>query len=459
MSLVPLPRSYLSSLSIGTLKAVLYENHVRVDFSQVLEKSELVGRVAELVEDERKRLERQRREEEREEREAREAKERAERAERGEMSPGPSNGARGTDGDLIDLMDGAELGAGEDAAAGEEGEGVKSDSGSEPKGARSPRSPPTGPQAEDRGLCVVCQDEEATLAVVDCGHLAMCARKYPQLYRLAQLADIRLLRPRHGHYEGVPYVSYEDRHAAETDQDLPCVNASTRSVRACRGPLIGVQKFRSGREEGRDSCTYRQRYTITQGTFHSTTDAHSLHIGLFMVIHGRLCSFHVSVSVRGRSLCSPAAHHGRSRASIVSGLCTGIPPSNPGTLPLLLGSPGMRFGDTRCPLLGMPGTALAGALMSSSWVHFSLPLFGSTNPPSPFSPTRIGRSPPTRPPGPIAPGPIVPGVSVRALLGCMPGGAAVPGLAMVTYGGCVGDRAGDWSSVKSVRIASLRGGW
>lgn len=37
---------------------------------------------------------------------------------------------------------------------------------------------PTGPMPEiERGLCVVCQDEEATLAVVDCGHLAMCARK------------------------------------------------------------------------------------------------------------------------------------------------------------------------------------------------------------------------------------------------------------------------------------------
>lgn len=162
MSLVPLPRSYLSSLSIGTLKAILYENHVHVDFSQVLEKSELVARVAELVEDERKRLERQRWEEEREER--------AERLARGEMFPGPS----GLDGDLIDLMGDAE--PIEIPAA---GDGVRSDngSGSEPRGARSPRSPPTGPQAEDRGLCVVCQDEEATLAVVDCGHLAMCARK------------------------------------------------------------------------------------------------------------------------------------------------------------------------------------------------------------------------------------------------------------------------------------------
>jgi len=38
MGLVSLPNSYLSSLSIGTLKAILYENHVKVDFKQVLEK-------------------------------------------------------------------------------------------------------------------------------------------------------------------------------------------------------------------------------------------------------------------------------------------------------------------------------------------------------------------------------------------------------------------------------------
>ncbi|KAJ7064843.1 hypothetical protein C8F01DRAFT_1128409 [Mycena amicta] len=28
--------------------------------------------------------------------------------------------------------------------------------------------------AEGVGLCVICQEEEATIAIVDCGHLAMC---------------------------------------------------------------------------------------------------------------------------------------------------------------------------------------------------------------------------------------------------------------------------------------------
>ncbi|KAK4689969.1 hypothetical protein P7C73_g163, partial [Tremellales sp. Uapishka_1] len=123
LSLVSLPKSYLSTLNIGTLKAVLFENHVRVDFKQVLEKEELINRVFELVSDERKRLERQRVEEERE-------------AQNGDAQPS------------------AEIG--EEMA--------------------QQKPVPTGPMPEiDRGLCVVCQDEEATLAVVDCGHLAMCA--------------------------------------------------------------------------------------------------------------------------------------------------------------------------------------------------------------------------------------------------------------------------------------------
>ena len=135
MGLVALPTSYLSTLSIGTLKAILYENHVKVDFKQVLEKyvhklqgrraltdrQELIGRVAELITAERKRLERQRYEEER-------------------LAQGDSAAAAA-------------------ASAGEDHTHVTDKA-----------QVPTGPMPEiERGLCVVCQDEEATLAVVDCG--------------------------------------------------------------------------------------------------------------------------------------------------------------------------------------------------------------------------------------------------------------------------------------------------
>ncbi|KAF7329030.1 RING-finger domain-containing protein [Mycena venus] len=36
------------------------------------------------------------------------------------------------------------------------------------------RAVPRTPEIEQTGLCIICQDEEAIMAVVDCGHLAMC---------------------------------------------------------------------------------------------------------------------------------------------------------------------------------------------------------------------------------------------------------------------------------------------
>lgn len=98
---------------------------------ELTNREELINRVNELITDERKRLERQRIEEERQ-----------------------------TNGDLKPPTPPNE---------GEEGR----------KSSEINGSVPTGPPPEvERGLCVVCQDEEATLAVVDCGHLAMCARKF-----------------------------------------------------------------------------------------------------------------------------------------------------------------------------------------------------------------------------------------------------------------------------------------
>jgi hypothetical protein len=85
-------------------------------------RQELIGRVAELITAERKRLERQRYEEER-------------------LAQGDSAAAAA-------------------AASGEDSHAHVTDKA----------QVPTGPMPEiERGLCVVCQDEEATLAVVDCG--------------------------------------------------------------------------------------------------------------------------------------------------------------------------------------------------------------------------------------------------------------------------------------------------
>jgi hypothetical protein len=137
-----------------------------VDFSQVLEKGELVNRVMELIVDERKRLERQRLEEER------------------------------------------EAGGNGNVENGSRTEGLEENTNGEREG--EAKRVPTGPVAEvERGLCVVCQDEEATLAVVDCGHLAMCARESwitfnPSSANWARL--YRLLRSDHGYESGVSSV-------------------------------------------------------------------------------------------------------------------------------------------------------------------------------------------------------------------------------------------------------------
>lgn len=102
----------------------------------MLEKGEIVKRVTELVKEERKRLERQAREEEAEE-----------AALAGTSIPDPPV---------------------EQSTESEVAEGARVSA--------ELKRPLTGPPAsvERDGLCVVCQDQEAQLAVVDCGHLSMC---------------------------------------------------------------------------------------------------------------------------------------------------------------------------------------------------------------------------------------------------------------------------------------------
>ena len=150
---------------------MLYENHVRVDFKQVLEKcvdssvslrarnrganhrTELVNRVDELIRDERKRLERQRIEEERE------------AALANGTAPAATAAASAS-------TTGTGEGNGEDKGEGEGSSGESSGEAGENAEVKknAAKAVPTGPPPEiDRGLCVVCQDEEATLAVVDCG--------------------------------------------------------------------------------------------------------------------------------------------------------------------------------------------------------------------------------------------------------------------------------------------------
>ncbi|KAH8101106.1 hypothetical protein BXZ70DRAFT_934446 [Cristinia sonorae] len=197
-ALLDMTPDQISGLSIGVLKAVLFRNHVNV--GGVLEKGDLVGRVKTLVEDERvERAEAIRRAEE-EEMEMWAMRERAERRER-RQEEGDNGGGEDDEGD-----------------DGEGGGGSHDDEGAiapvPPSSEEKPKPPPASASSkahakglashlERTGLCVICQDEEANIAIVDCGHMALCracsdlvmqSTKECPLCRTRILTESRLLR-------------------------------------------------------------------------------------------------------------------------------------------------------------------------------------------------------------------------------------------------------------------------
>ncbi|KAI0366799.1 hypothetical protein BV20DRAFT_981714 [Pilatotrama ljubarskyi] len=196
----------LARLSVGVLKEILFKNHVNARL--VVEKSELVARVRTLIEDERAERERHARAEEEErmyEEELRRAQEESLRESRRETrQPEPEQRAAESSTEAEVAMDQAgEAAMGEaGVAAGASGGETQGQSASHPtpvpqatEGAPTAPPPSTPPKAtaspppvstltpkaqamasrlERTGLCVICQDEEANIAIVDCGHLALC---------------------------------------------------------------------------------------------------------------------------------------------------------------------------------------------------------------------------------------------------------------------------------------------
>lgn len=170
-------------LSVLATKCVVNEEQRR-DTDECRE--ELVGRVWELVSAERRRLERQRYEEEREAQLSAQATATAQAQAQGQGQT-QAQSSQHTNGDApstkADAGTSAADGENEGTAAGEADDiatpNTKSSTSTPPVAASDMdyKPAPTGPMPEiERGLCVVCQDEEATLAVVDCGHLCMCSR-------------------------------------------------------------------------------------------------------------------------------------------------------------------------------------------------------------------------------------------------------------------------------------------
>jgi len=122
----------IRSLGVGVLKGILFSNHVNA--TNILEKAELVTKVEALIANEKRERERQRLVEEQEE------------AERIALQHHLMEEKRARD---------------EAAAAQASGAGSSTSTPSPPPGAI--------PRVERDGLCVVCQDEEANIAIVDCG--------------------------------------------------------------------------------------------------------------------------------------------------------------------------------------------------------------------------------------------------------------------------------------------------
>ncbi|KZT65308.1 hypothetical protein DAEQUDRAFT_731575 [Daedalea quercina L-15889] len=210
--LLEMPEEDVAHLSIGTLKAVLFQNHVNARL--VVEKAELVAKVRTLVEDERRErdrhaaieaAERAAEEEAWQEREAEarrvaeEARLREEEAQReaarqdvrrddesamsvdvsGEQYPdmhmdaeaGPSSGAVPSVPPVSTKADAPPVPAKPDAPPVPP---KSTRSLSPPARGLSPKAQAKAAQLERTGLCVICQDEEANIAIVDCGHLCLC---------------------------------------------------------------------------------------------------------------------------------------------------------------------------------------------------------------------------------------------------------------------------------------------
>ncbi|KAH9973821.1 hypothetical protein BGW80DRAFT_1306599 [Lactifluus volemus] len=178
--LLAMTNEEVSHMSISALKSVLYQNHVNVHL--LLEKSDLVARVHALLGDERQER-------------AREAAIHAREEEEIIARQHAMEDQRLRDEHSREQREWTHM----DSAH------VSGDDNEQPKSKVFTPPPILGTAAdlERNGLCVVCQDEEANIAIVDCGHLAMCrhcsdlimssSRECP-LCRTRIVTEARLLR-------------------------------------------------------------------------------------------------------------------------------------------------------------------------------------------------------------------------------------------------------------------------
>jgi hypothetical protein len=222
----------ISSLPISMLKTILFQNHVNARL--LIEKTDLIDKIKNLISEERRQRERAAMFAEAEaEADRQRQQERLEELER-ERQPRPEqpNSEDSTSISAVTMPDSPEItvadGDDDDAdgtttptrtttittitpeTVGGEGEVPSPDE----DGFKSPSTPPRPqqPQAtmssmlERTGLCVICQDEEANIAIVDCGYvLKRVIKPHERAIHISYLTTLQtygdvqnLLRSDHG---------------------------------------------------------------------------------------------------------------------------------------------------------------------------------------------------------------------------------------------------------------------
>ena len=168
----------IGSLSISALKSILFTNHVTT--GQILEKSDLVKKVLVLVDNEKAERVRQRQMQEREEMEE---LQRAMETMQGtnhfglDMEDQEADWQQDEDEDQQANESRPDIDVpihrnDEESRNNEGGRNETSHSRSSSTPAASPPIPKvTGSSLERQGMCVICQDEDANIAIIDCGYV------------------------------------------------------------------------------------------------------------------------------------------------------------------------------------------------------------------------------------------------------------------------------------------------
>lgn len=181
-----MPDAELGRLSVGVLKEILFVNHVNP--GPVVEKGDLVARVRTLVEQERLERERHAQEEEEErlyEEEMRRAREEERRASE-ERRAAREAGARAEAQPVPAPQPQTQEGASAPGPVSTPPQGSASESHAS---TLTPKAQAMATRLERTGLCVICQDEEANIAIVDCGCVLTSLQIFGDVLTVRVVAD------------------------------------------------------------------------------------------------------------------------------------------------------------------------------------------------------------------------------------------------------------------------------